>query len=128
MRPILQSIMFSLLGLLVAACGTAQDAEPSGDLLITLSWDQPPQVGRNTLTVEIADAAGAEVAGATVEVTPYMPHHGHGSTESSVVTHEGAGLYRAFPVTLQMPGMWEITVRAEKGLQFGEDILEVTVE
>jgi hypothetical protein len=50
------------------------------------------------------------MAGAGIEVTTWMPEHGHGSPEDVIVTDEGEGHYRFSNLVLHMKGLWEITV------------------
>lgn len=74
----------------------------------------PPVYGDNTWTIEITDAAGAPVVGATVVVSPIMVKHGHGPGTDPVVTEIGGGTYRIAPLDFTMPGLWntKITVTA----------------
>jgi hypothetical protein len=64
----------------------------------------PPQKQSNTLVLQVVDAAGMPVDGATVSVTPFMPDHGHGSSVKPTVT---ANVY------LPMPGLWRLTVTVQ---------------
>ena len=78
------------------------DAEPA-----------PPDRGDNLWRLAVHDAEGALVAGADVELRPFMPQHGHGTTPLNfLATAEGNGngTYIAGPFDLFMPGLWEITV------------------
>lgn len=71
----------------------------------------PPVKGTNVLTLQVSDAAGAPVNGATVTVVPFMPDHGHGSAVVPVVTALGAdGKYTVEKLYLAMSGLWEIRV------------------
>lgn len=72
----------------------------------------PPDVGDNVWTVTAnAVAGGAPLAGCSLEVTPFMPDHNHGSGTVVVVTTSGtAGEYHLEPIDLIMPGYWEITL------------------
>ena len=59
----------------------------------------------------MVDSGGAPVDGATLEVTPFMPDHGHGTSINAVVTPSGSnGEYDVTPVNMWMPGYWEVTV------------------
>jgi hypothetical protein len=73
----------------------------------------PPARDDNTWEITI-EQAGAPYVGA-VEVTPFMPDHRHGTPIEAVVTpvESTPGRYRATPVNLWMPGLWEITVEAQ---------------
>ena len=114
---------------LVAACGGDEDdpkLEESA-LVFEASFDSAVQVGQNTMMITLKDKDGKAVSGATVTVDPQMPHHGHGSTETPTVQDQGGGSYKAFPVTLQMPGMWVITIAAQQGETKGSHVMKVTV-
>ena len=77
----------------------------------------PPQKGDNTFTLAIKNSAGVPQSAATIAVTPFMPDHGHGSPikaeVSELASPAGSGQYRASPVNLFMPGLWQITVSAQ---------------
>ena len=73
----------------------------------------PPAKGMNEMTIEVVDAAGRPVEGATLTLTAFMPDHGHGSAAAPVVTDEGAGLYTVDRIYLPMTGVWRLTVKIE---------------
>lgn len=74
----------------------------------------PPQRFDNTWTIQVEDSALTPRDDAAIEVTPWMPDHGHGTTADVVVTAEGSdGNYELDPVNLWMPGLWEIRMRIE---------------
>lgn len=113
---------------LAISCG--DDSEPTpqqGELVVKASFPSAAKVGQNTLMITVEDSDGQPLSGATVTVDPQMPHHGHGSTETPVVTDKGAGAYEAFPVTLQMPGVWTITINATHGDKTGTQVIKVDV-
>src|SRR5689334_6660824 len=60
----------------------------------------PLAKGRNVLMLEIVDAGGQPVDGATVGVTPWMPDHAHGSAVRTVVTPSGSGKYEVKEIYL----------------------------
>ena len=73
--------------------------------------DPAPAIkGTNAWTVEILDASGAPVDGATVTVKPFMPDHGHGSSIVPVVTAKTGGVYAIDSLVLFMPGLWQTTI------------------
>jgi hypothetical protein len=88
----------------------------TGGMTFTLESSTPAPPGRDNNTwvvfVETPEAAPFE---GTVEVTPFMPDHRHGTPIEAVVTPvEGEpGRYNVAPVNLWMPGLWEITVEAQ---------------
>ncbi len=67
-------------------------------------------VGSNGVDIIIHGQGNKDVEDATIMVTPWMPEHGHGVREESVVTERGAGLYSVDNVNLTMAGLWELTV------------------
>lgn len=77
---------------------------------VSLTADPPPPAkGLSTWTFEIEHHMAA-TEGLTVEVTPFMPQHGHGADEVTV-TDDGGGTYTASGVDLFMAGVWDTTVR-----------------
>lgn len=110
-----------LLSLPLFACGDPAQPTDPGTLTVRAHTEAAsPALGENVVLVEVDDADGAPLAGAVVTLSSWMPAHGHGSPDEAVVTETSPGHYRAAPVTLHMPGTWEITVRAESGAEFGE--------
>ena len=64
----------------------------------------------------LKDPSGAPIEGATLNVTPFMPEHQHGSPLRVQVSAAGQpGQYTLSPVNLWMPGVWETTIRATSG-------------
>jgi hypothetical protein len=74
----------------------------------------PPARFENAWVIEIDDASGAPLGGATVSVVPLMPDHGHGTSVRAVVTPDDAidGRYGVAPINLFMPGLWAVTIQA----------------
>lgn len=115
------------LALGLAACGGDEDtgggsaADPlhrQGEQGALMAELLPPAegatTGHNTFVIRLMDGEHAPVAGATVTVEPWMPMHGHGSPETSVVTERGDGEYEA-DVLFNMPGAWELRIAATAG-------------
>jgi nitrogen fixation protein FixH len=118
---------------LVLGCGDSNPGgqQPTGETKLTLEVTvspDPPTVGQNTMTITVTDQDGKAVTGATITVDPQMPMHGHGSSEAAVVEDQGAGTYRAHPVTFQMPGSWEVTVKATSGEVTSSKVLTYDVK
>jgi hypothetical protein len=111
---------FVALALLAGVSGCGSEPSPTGDAQIsselgafvaTLSANpDPPAVGDNTLALELADARGANVVGATLAVYAWMPTHGHTITSTPVVSDLGEGTYRIEGVSFTMPGRWELSI------------------
>lgn len=70
----------------------------------------PPAKLTNSLTLQVLDAAGQPLDGATLSVVPFMPDHGHGSAVKPAVTARGGGVYEVSNLYYPMPGLWRITV------------------
>ncbi len=70
--------------------------------------------GRNEIILSITDATGMNVERAKVEITPWMPEHGHGSLWPPTITEQGKGRYRAV-IALTMAGHWQLKVAVRKG-------------
>lgn len=89
--------------------------QTSGALSIKLmeSSPAPPAKQSNVLTLQVTDASGKPVDGATLSVLPYMPDHGHGSSVKPTVTAKGGGTYEITNVYLPMPGLWRLTVTVQ---------------
>jgi hypothetical protein len=105
-----------------AGCGSAADGDELGVLQpvsgpfdgdITLD-SASPAVGDHDVELELVDAQGEPLRGAEIEITPFMPAHGHGSTEVTASETE-AGHYLAEDVSLFMPGLWELRVHVVDG-------------
>ena len=84
------------------------------DFKLMSATPAPPAQGNNDWTLQInamsAGVVGAPVAGAQIQVTPYMPAHMHTSPIKAIVTDKGNGLYELTPVNLWMPGVWQTTI------------------
>ena len=75
----------------------------------------PPQKDANTWVVEVRDAGGQPVDGATLVASPFMPDHGHGSPLKVGANPMGGGKYQLTPVYLHMAGMWRVTITVIPG-------------
>ena len=86
----------------------------NGSFTVTLlsSAASPPLIGDLTeWTVQVADGSGAMVDGATIDVKPWMPDHGHGTDAVAHVMAGGApGQYAITPLYLFMAGYWTVTL------------------
>jgi len=69
----------------------------------------PPDRGENTWVVMVTDSEGAPISDADLEVVPWMPDHGHGSSVVvEVEAMQTPGEYRLSPIDLFMAGLWEV--------------------
>lgn len=94
---------------------TAGLAKPAGAMSVRLveSRPGPPVKGTNAMTIEVVDAGGQPVDGATLTVTPWMPDHAHGSALKPVVSALGGGRYAVEKVYLSMAGLWQIKIAVQ---------------
>jgi hypothetical protein len=95
---------------------TAGMTKPAGQYQVKIvqSDPGPPVKGKmTTMVLEIADANGQPVDGATVTVTPFMPDHGHGSARRVIVKPQGNGRYEVSDIWLSMAGLWTLTVSVQ---------------
>ena len=70
----------------------------------------PPQTNDNTWTIQLLDASGAPVDGATFTFDTYMPdHRHHGSIIPAAAPGASTGEYDITRLNLFMPGLWQIT-------------------
>jgi hypothetical protein len=66
----------------------------------------------------IANAStSAPVDGLRVDVVPWMPVMGHGTSVIPTVTPSGRGIYVITNVYLYMPGRWELRSKFSDGVQ-----------
>lgn len=92
------------------APGLAVTSQDGAMKLVLLESDPgPPVRGTNAFTVQVTDGSGANVAGATLTVTPTMPDHGHTTTPPSV-TANADGTYTISGLYFFMDGIWQISV------------------
>jgi hypothetical protein len=70
---------------------------------------QPPAVGNDDVQLTITDPSGSPLDGLTVAVKPWMPAHGHGTSETTV-TAQGGGKYLVTDVYLYMSGVWQLQI------------------
>jgi hypothetical protein len=93
------------------AAGLWKAAPGSGAIVRLLESDPgPPAKGVNTWKLGLYDAECTPIDGASIQVTPYMPDHGHGTSVKAEVTPSGSGGYEVTPVYLFMPGLWQTTL------------------
>ncbi len=87
------------------------------DVSLLTSAASPPVIGDlTTWTLQISDAQGAMVDGATITVKPWMPDHGHGTDAVAHVTPAGTpGQYSVTPLYLFMAGYWTVTFTITSG-------------
>jgi hypothetical protein len=85
--------------------------------VLVSSSPAPPADEQNTWVVQVLDANGQPVTGATLSsVTPTMPLMSHGTSTPTIVAN-GDGTFNVSNVYLFMAGLWEVTMSAKNGTQ-----------
>jgi len=101
--------------LLFAACSSAT-SQPVPDWKITAEATKKPMVGyETTMRVNVSDAKGKPVEGATVELVVTMIDMDHGEFKSAT-TMTAPGVYEG-KVNLFMVGAWNLDVRVSRANQ-----------
>jgi len=96
---------------LALACACGRGADPAADVSLDVSWDPAPaSVGATTFTLTLADAGGAPVEGASVEVEGNMSHAGMVPVLGTA-DEVGPGRY-VVELDLTMGGDWFLLVDA----------------
>ena len=92
--------------------GTGPRSSASRQFTATLQPDQPLRPRRmQTVRLAIADAAGAPVEHAAIQIDGGMPEHGHGlPTRPRMTRALGNGLYEIEGVRFNMGGWWELKI------------------
>lgn len=82
------------------------------DVKLMSALPAPPSRGDNEWLIHINTVSGAApVTGATIDVTPFMPKHQHGTPiDVKIEAQPSPGDYKLSPVNLWMPGVWETTI------------------
>jgi len=123
--------LFSLATLLAAACAGCGGVAPStptesfpADPYVVVTSDQgklaievrtgpsqPPGRGETDVQLVVRGAAGELVEGLAIQVTPWMPIMGHGTSVSPTVSGGDAGIYYLRNVSMYMAGVWELRTK-----------------
>ena len=82
--------------------------------LLVFGIEQPSfREGESRFDLVLATRAGAPVEGASVRVRAIMPSMGHEPTWDARVAEVSPGRYSVTELVLDMPGAWEVRLRAE---------------
>ncbi len=128
-----------LSSLMLAACGGTEDPQPTrceletrdidyvpgmvavGDdglfeIQLDVAVPDPPDKGDNAWSIVLRDVASSAPVNAVLDVIPFMPDHGHGTSIIPVIT-EGVepGHYQIDLINLWMPGFWEVRFDIDAG-------------
>ena len=98
----------------------------SGGLRVGLRWSPSvPVRGENAAQLTFVDGLGQAIDGLSVDVVPWMPAHGHGTSVQPVTTATDPGVVVATPVYLYMSGEWQLRMTMSGAL---EDSAVATVQ
>jgi hypothetical protein len=80
----------------------------SGTYQITLMNGDPapPAIGVNTWQIKAEDATGSPMT--DLNVVPFMPDHGHGTSVKAAITAQPDGTLSVTPLYLFMGGVWRV--------------------
>lgn len=93
-------------------------ASASGRLSVAIrTWPSPPVKGVNVVQYVVASGDGAGTGGLAIDVVPWMPADGHGTSVVPAVVDQGGGVYQIDRVYLFMQGRWELRSRIAAGAQ-----------
>ncbi len=110
-------ICLALAGIFLLA-GCARDVTKTTDKgLFNVKLSSTGEIlkyGRNEVNVYITSAKGVSIENAQIDITPWMPEHGHGSPWPPAVFEQGNGLYKAV-IFITMPGHWQLKIMVRKG-------------
>jgi hypothetical protein len=121
--------------LFILACGP--DTRPSGGPLAhgisasghyaldVFTNPQPPVRGQISARLSLTRADGQVVRGMNLEITPWMPEHGHGSSVMPSVVEAEDGDYDVNDLYLPMEGTWQLRTAVDDSR---DDEIDVTIE
>ncbi len=87
----------------------AAAADGSVRIRLLASDPSPPARGTNTWTIRILGSDGKDLPGATFDVKPFMPDHGHGPSALPTASPSADGSWSVANLDLFMPGVWRVT-------------------
>ncbi|HEX5943424.1 MAG TPA: FixH family protein [Anaerolineales bacterium] len=127
MRRLILVDAIVLLAIFLAACGSGSAATPApqdSGKPVNIKVDtnpNPAAIGDIELILNITDASGNPIEGATVDVTAIHTDM-TGMDMSGAATEQGAGKY-AINANFSMSGNWKLKVYVRKdGLDYSEEI------
>jgi hypothetical protein len=127
MRKLVLIHVLVVLSVLLAACGSGSAATPApqdSGKPVNIKVDTSPNpatMGDIELTLNITDASGNPIEGATVDVSAIHTDM-IGMDMSGAATEQGAGKY-AINANFSMSGNWKLKVYVRKeGLDYSEEV------
>ncbi len=124
MRKMIFVSMLILLSVLLAACAGSAPSTSSGEINVIVETDpNPVTTGSVDLILNVTDADGNPIEGATVDVSAeHSAMSGMGGAVTGVATEQGAGRYTV-TADFGMTGTWNVTVYVRKdGLDAKQEI------
>ena len=106
----------------VYTAGLSKQTASATTVKVMSATPAPPAKLTNELTLQLLDAAGHPLDGATLSVVPFMPDHGHGSAIKPAVTPKGGGVYEVTNLYYPMPGLWRVTVTVQMPNVAAQDV------
>lgn len=107
----------------------APRSSDDGDFKVAIATSPvQPVTGTNQLRLYVFKGMGTPVTGATIDVEPWMPGHGHGSTEVPIVAEDGDGWYTVSNVFYTMPGYWELYIDIDDAVDTDSVTFEFNVQ
>ena len=106
----------------VYTAGLSKQTASAMSVKVMSATPAPPAKLTNELTLQLLDAAGRPVDGATISVVPFMPDHGHGSAVKPAVTPKGGGVYDVTNLYDPLPGLWRVTVTVQMPNVAAQDV------
>lgn len=125
-KPFIYTLL-TVAALLISACAPAATPTPAspGQPQISLSTNPSPPTsnGQTEVIIDVRDAAGQPLTGATVTILADMTGHSMGVMQGEAV-EQGEGRYATF-APFSMGGEWKVTVevRNEDGLLLRQDVI-----
>lgn len=90
----------------------------SGRLKLAVTWSpETPIKGKNAAQLQFLSDDGQPVVGLMIDVVPWMPAHGHGTSVRPVVGDTAPGVFVAQPIYLYMSGSWQLRVAVRGALE-----------
>jgi hypothetical protein len=107
----------------LAGCGSSEDAASApvtavgigGRLSFAVTPQSPIHEGPNDLLIAVHDVAtDAPLAGASLDVSPFMAAMAHDAGSAPEVVAGANGSYAVDDLVFSMPGVWEVRMHAVK--------------
>ena len=87
---------------------TTTSADGLAKIEVRTAPTQPPARGVVDVELVVRGGDGAPIGNLALEVVPWMPAHGHGTSVTPTVVDLGNGHYWVRDLDLYMPGEWDL--------------------